>query len=113
VLDVLPHLPALAPQVLTGRVPNPLQDITPDLGPFAPLLDTKWKQLLAAAWFFWLLYAIWHLLRAIGEAYRQRETGIYGGLEQARQEITKNAFVVAGLVAAPALIGAVIAFAAS
>jgi hypothetical protein len=96
---------------LMADVPNPLEAVTPSLGPFAPLLDAKWKQLLGLAWFFWLLYAVWHLLRAIGEASSQKKMGAYGAIEEARGEISKNVFVLAGLVAAPALVAGVITFA--
>jgi hypothetical protein len=108
-LDTMHHLYE-ATSTLAADMPNPLDGVSPNLGPFKPLFDAKWKQALGMVWFGYFIYSVWQLIRAIGEAAGAKQVGFSDTITTARQEITKNLWVIAGLVAAPLIVAGVITF---
>lgn len=87
---------------------NPFEGITPNFGPFEGLLSNKIGTFLAIAWAAAFVYVAFHLMVSIARVATSRRGGYGNDLEDARNQLIRNAAAAVGLAALPVIYGILI-----
>jgi hypothetical protein len=88
--------------------PNPFDGVSPDFALLGGAFREKWTRVLGAIWLAGMLVCSVYMVRSFATYAAARKTGYAGGIAEGATEVKRATIALAGLVALPALIGAVL-----
>lgn len=87
---------------------NPFDGVTPDFGPFAPILQNKVGLLLGLAWAVAFVYAAYHLIEGIGRCANASRNGYADSLADSKRALVMPIVSIVGLASAPMIYGVLV-----
>ncbi|WP_072803375.1 hypothetical protein [Rhodococcoides yunnanense] len=89
-------------------IPNPLDNINPDVGLLGPALNSTWKRVVAAIWGGCLVViSIWVITSAL-KAKKSRGRGVSSDLSEASEDFRLSLMALGAVAGASVIIGAVL-----
>lgn len=89
---------------------NPFDGISPDFGPFAPLLESRTDKIIAAVWAGAFVYLAYRLITNTA-AFSKAKKGRYGkDLDEAKEEMVWSAGALVAVAAVGSIYGVLVAF---
>jgi hypothetical protein len=89
-------------------IPNPLDNINPDIGLLGPALNATWKRVVAAIWGGCLgVVALWVITSAV-KAKKSRGRGVSADLSEASEDFRLSLMALGAVAGASVIIGAVL-----
>ncbi len=82
---------------------NPFSGVTPNFGPFAPLVESKIGVLLAIVWAAGFVYVAVSLVIVLARLARAKQGGYHDEFEQARNDVLKPLVALVALAAVPVI----------
>ncbi len=101
------HLAGRSTNLAAGY--NPFNGVSPSLGPFQSILNSRIGMFLALAWALCFVYTAYHLMVSVARLAKARKGGYGDDLDDVKTDVTKAAAATIGLVALPVIYGVLIA----